>query len=72
MRPFRVPGYPVTPLLFVVAAAALVINTIATQTGRAAIGLGVVAAGIPVFFAWRAFRRTPTPAAAAADTSRIP
>ena len=72
VRPFRVPGYPVTPLLFVAAAAALVINTIATQTGRAAIGLGVVAAGIPVFRAWRTFRRAPTTAAATPDASRIP
>ena len=30
-RPFRVPGYPWTPLLFIVAAVALVGNTIATQ-----------------------------------------
>ena len=31
-----------TPLLFVVAAAAIVANTIATQPGRAAVGIGVV------------------------------
>ena len=35
-RPFRVPGYPWTPMLFIVAAAALVGNTIATQPVRAA------------------------------------
>jgi len=52
-RPFRVPGYPVTPLLFVLAAALLVLNTVATQPGRATIGLGVVALGVPAFFAWR-------------------
>jgi basic amino acid/polyamine antiporter, APA family len=52
-RPFRVPGYPWTPLLFIVAAAALVANTIATQPARAAIGIGVVLLGLPVYFVWR-------------------
>jgi len=52
-RPFRVPGYPWTPLLFIAAASALVINTIATQPGRAAVGIGVVLLGIPVHFMWR-------------------
>jgi len=52
-RPFRVPGYPWAPLLFIVAAAALVANTIATQPGRAAIGIGVVLLGLPVYFVWR-------------------
>ena len=56
-RPFRVPGYPWTPLLFIVAAAALVANTIATQPGRAAIGIGVVLLGLPVYFVWRAVTR---------------
>src|SRR5437667_1144373 len=51
--PYRVPGYPWTPLLFIVAAAALVINTIATQFGRAAIGLGMVLLGTPACFVWR-------------------
>jgi APA family basic amino acid/polyamine antiporter len=57
VRPFRVPGYPVTPALFVIAAAALVVNTVATQSLRAAIGLGVVALGAPAFYLWRALRR---------------
>ena len=47
-RPFRVPGYPWTPLLFIIAAAALVANTIATQPGRAAVGIAVVLLGLPV------------------------
>jgi basic amino acid/polyamine antiporter, APA family len=52
-RPFRVPGYPWTPILFVVAASAIVINTIATQPLRAAIGIGVVLLGVPVFYLWK-------------------
>jgi APA family basic amino acid/polyamine antiporter len=57
-RPFRVPGYPWTPLLFIIAAAALVANTIATQPVRAAVGIGVVLLGVPVYFLWRP-RSTP-------------
>ena len=50
---YRVPGYPWTPLLFIVAAAALVINTIVNQPGRAAIGIGIVILGVPAYFLWR-------------------
>ena len=67
-RPFRVPAYPVTPILFVVAAAALVINTIATQPGISSIGLGFVALGAPAFFIWRSRGRA-VPAAASPDVS---
>jgi basic amino acid/polyamine antiporter, APA family len=52
-RPFRVPGYPATPILFVAAAAALVANTIMAQPGRAAVGLGVVLLGSPAYLLWR-------------------
>jgi APA family basic amino acid/polyamine antiporter len=51
--PYRVPGYPWTPLLFILAAAALVINTIATQPVRAAVGLGIVLLGAPAYLIWR-------------------
>src|SRR5256714_8147246 len=51
--PYRVPGYPWTPLLFIVAAAALVINTIVTQPVRAAIGLGIVLLGTLAYPIWR-------------------
>ena len=58
-RPFRVPGYPLTPILFVVAAAALVVNTIVTQPGISSIGLAFVAFGAPVFYWWRGRGRDP-------------
>jgi APA family basic amino acid/polyamine antiporter len=60
-RPFRVPGYPLTPLLFVIAAAALVVNTIVTQPGISSIGLGFVALGAPAFFIWRSWARSSLP-----------
>jgi APA family basic amino acid/polyamine antiporter len=54
VRPYRVPGYPITPVLFVLAAAALALNTIVTQPVRAGVGLGIVLAGSPVYLIWRA------------------
>lgn len=50
---YRVPGYPWTPLLFIGTVAAVVLNTIFTQPGRAAMGLAVVATGVPAYLIWR-------------------
>ena len=66
VRPFRIPGYPVTPILFVLSAAVIVLNTIITQPGRAGVGLGLVLAGVPAYYLWRALYGRK----AAADTSR--
>ena len=52
-RPFRVPGYPLTPVLFVAASAAIVLNTLFTQPGRALVGLAVVLAGVPAYLVWK-------------------
>ena len=54
-RPFRVPGYPWTPALFIAAAAAVVVNTVIARPVQALIGLGIVATGGPAYFAWRAY-----------------
>ncbi|MBX6365901.1 MAG: amino acid permease, partial [Gemmatimonadetes bacterium] len=51
-RPFRVPGYPWTPVLFVVAAAAIVLNTLLTQPLDAGIGLAIVFLGAPFYVLW--------------------
>jgi APA family basic amino acid/polyamine antiporter len=64
-RPFRTPGYPVTPILFVLSAAALVLNTVVTQPIRGAIGIGAVLVGTPAFYAWRARARRMSGRAAA-------
>ncbi|MFN2400212.1 MAG: amino acid permease [Gemmatimonadaceae bacterium] len=56
-RPFKVPAYPITPILFVASAAAIVVNTILTQPARAAVGIGFVLLGLPAYYAWRFSRR---------------
>jgi len=52
-RPYRVWGYPVTPAIFLLTAAALMINTLVAMPSRALAGIGIVALGLPVY-AWHA------------------
>ena len=52
-RPYRMWGYPVTPLLFAAVALAFVINTAVSTPVPALSGLALVAAGIPVYRFWR-------------------
>ena len=54
-RPFRVPAYPLTPALFIVAAVAIVMNTVFARPREALTGLGIVGTGVPVYFAWKAY-----------------
>ncbi|HLB82982.1 MAG TPA: amino acid permease, partial [Gemmatimonadales bacterium] len=56
-RPFRVPGYPVTPALFIAAAVAIVLNTVWARPVQALIGLGIVATGVPAYVTWTWRRR---------------
>jgi APA family basic amino acid/polyamine antiporter len=50
---FRVPGYPVTPGLFVLASAFVVYSAVRSNPTNAAIGAGLIALGVPVFLYWR-------------------
>ena len=49
---FRMPGHPWTTIVFVAAFWALAVNTIARKPASAGIGVLILAAGIPVYFAW--------------------
>lgn len=55
-RPFKTPVYPATPLLFVLAAGAVVLSTFVSERGDALEGLGLILLGVPVYFAF-AFRK---------------
>ena len=55
-RQYSIPGYPITPLLFVLSSFAIVLATIVANPRDSAIGLGLVLLGLPVFFAWRVTR----------------
>lgn len=52
-RPYLVPGYPWTPLVFVAAAGALVLNVIVSTPKNGALGLVIVAIGLPAYLIWR-------------------
>ena len=56
-RPFRMPGYPVIPALFVAVAAALLAYTFKNDWPNSGYGLLVILAGIPLFLAFAAVRR---------------
>ena len=52
-RPFRTPGYPATPVVFVLAALVIVLNTIVAQPLQSLVGLGFALVGVPAYFLWR-------------------
>jgi APA family basic amino acid/polyamine antiporter len=56
-RPYRTLGYPLVPLLFVVTAGWLVINTLVHRPVESAAGLALIAAGLPFYFHFRGQRR---------------
>jgi basic amino acid/polyamine antiporter, APA family len=57
-RPYRVPGYPFVPAVFIAAASYLVINAIVTDPIWTSIVFGVVLAGLPVYWLFFHARRS--------------
>lgn len=60
-RPYRTWGYPVVPILFLVAALYLLGNYAIRETGKFVIDIGIVLSGVPVFYWWSARKRRATP-----------
>jgi APA family basic amino acid/polyamine antiporter len=56
-RPFRVPGYPVVPVLFLLVTAWLIINTIVTTPMSALAGVVLMIAGLPFYWYWSRVRK---------------
>lgn len=52
-RPYRAPGYPLVPLLYIVVAAAIALDLLLVKPRYTGAGLILVASGIPVYFLWR-------------------
>jgi APA family basic amino acid/polyamine antiporter len=53
VRAYKVPFYPVIPVLFIIVATWFVYNTIVQQTADSMVGLFLVAAGIPFYLYWK-------------------
>lgn len=56
---FRSPVFPWSPVLFITCALLLIVNTLWTMPKESLAGLGLMAAGIPVYFLLRNFRLRP-------------
>ncbi len=50
---YNIPGHPVTTALFVAVCVFIVINTVYKYPVNSAIALGIMMAGLPVYFFWR-------------------
>jgi len=57
VRAYRTWGYPVVPVLFLLVAGWLVINTLLTTPERALAGLGLMALGLPFYWYWSRARK---------------
>ena len=51
-RPYKTWGYPVVPLLFLLASVGLLTNYAVTQPGTFFANIGVILVGVPVYFLW--------------------
>ena len=55
-RIVRVPGHPITTLLFVAACWLVVVNTVYKYPRNTVIGIALLLAGVPAFYFWRRLR----------------
>jgi len=52
-RPYKTPAYPWIPIIFIFFAIFLTINTIMEAPRDAAIGSGIIIAGLPLYYYWK-------------------
>jgi amino acid transporter len=68
LRPYRTWGYPVIPVLFLLASVGMVINALWTDPVNTGITFAIILAGVPAYLAWRLWGSSPAaPKALAAD-----
>jgi amino acid transporter len=56
-RPYRTWGYPVVPVLFLLASVGMMANALWTDPINTGITFGIILAGLPVYFAWRTWSK---------------
>jgi len=68
VRPYKTLGYPIIPLVFVLVALWLIINTLVARRVESVVGLGLVVIGLPLYFYFKLRQRGVTkPAEVSAD-----
>ena len=56
-RPYRTWGYPVVPILFLLASVGMIVNALWTDPLNTGVTFGIILLGIPVYLAWRAWSK---------------
>jgi APA family basic amino acid/polyamine antiporter len=69
-RPYRMWGYPITPLLFLTTAVWFLGNMLITRPGPSFAGLILIATGVPVYFVWHKKERKMLALGASAPDTR--
>jgi len=52
-RPYRMLGYPVTPMIFILASSGILINTLLEKPAESIAGIGLALIGIPLYYYWQ-------------------
>jgi len=53
LRPYKTWGYPIIPIVFILATLGIIINTIIEHPQESLTGIGIIIIGIPVYFFWQ-------------------
>ena len=69
VRPYRAWGYPIVPLLFLLASVGMIANALWTQPRDTGITFAIILSGVPAYFLWRWRRDTMGKASVAARTA---
>ena len=57
-RPYRVPGYPLVPALFLLGSLGMIVNALITDPHNTGVTLAIILVGIPVYYLWGLWRRS--------------
>lgn len=68
-RPYKVPLYPVVPIVFIALSGVFLVNTVIERPLEAVGGIGIVLAGIPIYLVTTLAQRRATEASASAATT---
>jgi len=60
-RPVKVLGYPVVPLLFILATLIILGNALREHPGPTGLAFGGILLGVPAYFAWQRWQRRALP-----------